>query len=118
MNEPIDPASKADAARAREVAARKKSQKSTIIFGVAMFGIVFALLSFKYVTGSDPSLRTDSLSAQREAVPSQTVDPQGQWQGDEDQWQGGDDGGDDGWQQQQSAPQDQSQSGAPSTGAS
>jgi hypothetical protein len=107
MNEQIDPAAKAEAARAREEEARKKAQKNTIVFGFAMFGVVFALLSFKYVTGSDPSLRTDSLSAQREAAPAQ-----------QDQWQGDDDGGgDDDWQQQ-AAPQDQGQSAPPTTGAS
>lgn len=109
MNEHIDPAAKADAARAREEAARKKAQKNTIIFGLALFGIVFALLSFKYVTGSDPSLRTDQLSAQREATQAPSND---QWQDDQ--------GDEDGWQQPQQS-QDQSQQGQsapPTSGAS
>ena len=115
MNEQIDPAAKAEGVRAREGAARKKAQKNTIVFGLALFGIVFALLSFKYVTGSDPSLRTDSLSAQREAAPAQSAAPEEQWQSDDDGWQGeSDDGDDNGWQQ----PQGQSQSGPPTTSAS
>lgn len=111
MNEQNDPAAKAEAARAREKAARKKAQSNTIKFGLAMFGIVFALLSFKYVTGSDPSLQRDSLTAQREAAP-----PQGDDEGW--QWPGGDDEGDDddgGWQLPQ---QSQSQSAPPTSRAS
>ncbi|MBJ7355028.1 MAG: hypothetical protein JHC98_09400 [Thermoleophilaceae bacterium] len=111
MNDQTDPAAKADAVRAREEAARKKARKNTIVFGLAMFGIVFALLSFQYVTGSDPSLRQDSLSAQSETAQPREDDDEG-WE-----WQDDDEGEDDdgGWQQPQLP---QNQSAPPTSGAS
>lgn len=113
MNDQFDPAAKAEAVRAREAAARRNARKNTILFGLAMFGIVFALLSFKYVTGSDPSLQKDSLSAQREAAPAREDDDDG-WEWESDDGEGESDDG--GWLPQ--LPSQDSQSAPPTSGAS
>jgi hypothetical protein len=115
MNEPSDPAAKAEAARARENEARRKARKNTVVLGVAMFGFVFALLSFKLVTGSDPALSDQAQAAQvqQQPQPQQSSGDDGWgWGGDDDS----DDEDDSGWGNDQQ--QSQGQSAPPTTGAS
>ena len=126
MDEQVDPAAKAEAARAREDEARRKARKNTIYIGAGMFLAVFALLSYQYATGNDPSLRDADRTAQTQAeqpaqqTPDETqqyVAPQAGDSWGDDSW--GDDGGS-GAQQQapDQSSQSQGQSGPLSSGAS
>jgi hypothetical protein len=123
MNEQIDPAAKAEAARQREEEARQKARKNTIYMGLGLFGAVFALLSFQYLTGNDPSLRNDDRTAQTTPQQGQSTAPSftsPQQQSGDDGW--GDDDESSGQQQPQQLPdqsgQSQGQSSPPSSGAS
>jgi hypothetical protein len=119
-----DPGAKAEAARLRELHARRKARKNTIVLGVGLFALVFTLLSYKLVNGTDAALGDQTQAAQ---VPQQQfqqpqVQPE-QFSDDDDGWSGddGDEGDDDeDWedQQQQSPQQSQDQSGPPTSRAS
>jgi hypothetical protein len=117
-----DPGAKAEAARLRELHARRKARKNTIVLGVGLFALVFTLLSYKLVNGTDAALGDQTQAAQVPQQQFQQPQVQPEQSSGDDGWSGGDDEGDDDddWedQQQQYPQQSQDQFAPPTSRAS